>query len=158
MHRRVDPAALLIAVLTVGVDPLTTTGPWEKINTIVAVVVGVVLAAFTWPRTAGVQDESGQMAQVDNWVIAAQAIVYGLIIAIGVGWPVQLLLNPPDCPAHLPNLIPPACAEADRISDVATYWALGIGALAAVILFFLLRKAVMRLSLDPPQEPESPGR
>lgn len=27
----------------------------------------------------------------------------------------------------------------------ATYWALGIGALAAIILFFLLRKAVMRL-------------
>jgi len=52
MYRRVDPAALLIAVLTVGVDPLTTTGPWERVNTIVAAVVGVVLAAFTWPRTA----------------------------------------------------------------------------------------------------------
>lgn len=146
MHRRVDPAALLIAVLTVGVDPLTTSGPWEKINTIVAVVVGMVLGAFTWPRRARVQDESSQVAQDDNWVIAAQATVYGLIIAIGVGWPVQLLLSPPDCPMHSADVIPAACVEADRISDVATYWALGIGALAAVILFFLLRKAVMRLS------------
>lgn len=59
---------------------------------------------------------------------------------------VQLLLSPPDCPAHSADVIPAACVEADRISDVATYWALGIGALAAIILFFLLRKAVMRLS------------
>ena len=47
---------------------------------------------------------------------------------------------------HSADVIPAACVEADRISDVATYWALGIGALAAIILFFLLRKAVMRLS------------
>jgi hypothetical protein len=69
------------------------------------------------------------------------------------GWAVQLLLNPPDYPSHSADVIPPACAETDRISDIATYWALGIGALAAVILFLLLRKAVMRVSLDPPQKP-----
>jgi hypothetical protein len=80
MHRRIDPAALLIAVLTVGVDPLTTNGPWEKINTIVAAVVGVILAAYTWPRKVGAEPEAS-VAPTDNWILAAQEIAYGLIIA-----------------------------------------------------------------------------
>jgi len=146
MHRRVDPAALLIAVLTVGVDPLIATGPWERVNTIVAAVVGVVLAAFTWPRTAGLPDESVQPPRADNWIIAAQAIVYGLIITTGVGWPVQLLLNPPDCPPHPDDILPAGCIEADRVSDIATNWAFGIGGLATVILFFVLRATIVRQS------------
>jgi len=110
MNRRIDPAALLIAVLTVGVDPLTTNGPWEKINTIVAAVVGVILAAYTWPRKVGAEPEAS-VAPTDNWILAAQAIAYGLVIAIAAGW-----------------------------------WALSAGGLAALILFFLLRRAHARLA------------
>lgn len=150
MHRRIDPAALLIAVLTVGVDPLTTNGPWDRINTIVATVVGVVLAAYTWPRKAGPPGEAAQEPPPDNWILAAQAIVYGLIIAIAVGWPMQEALQPPDCPEHSADVVLPACTELDRVADDATYWALGIGALAAVMLFFLLRRTMARLSAEPP--------
>lgn len=156
MHRRVDPAALLIAVLAVGVDPLITTGPWESINTIVSAVVGVVLAAFTWPRKVRLPGEASQSAEADNWVIAAQAIVYGLIITISAGWPVQLLLRPPDCPPHPEDVIPPACVKADRISDVATNWAFGVGGLAAIILFFWLRAAIKKINAnDSVPEPEA---
>ena len=36
MYRKVDPAALLLAIFTVAFNPLTTEGPWGKMNTIVA--------------------------------------------------------------------------------------------------------------------------
>jgi hypothetical protein len=150
VNRRIDPAALLIAVLTVGVDPLTTNGPWEKINTIVATVVGVILAAYTWPRRIESQSEASQLPPTDNWILAAQAIAYGLIIAIAAGWPVQEAMRPPDCPVHPADVLPAACTELDRIADDATWWALGVGALAAVILFFLLRRALAGLSAASP--------
>jgi len=150
VNRRIDPAALLIAVLTVGVDPLTVNGPWEKINTIVATVVGVILAAYTWPRRMGPESEDSYLPPIDNWVLAAHAMAYGLIIAIGVGWPVQEAMQPPDCPVHPADVLPAACTELDRIADNATWWALGIGALAAVVLFFGLRRTLARLTAPSP--------
>ena len=60
MSRKIDPAALLIAILVVAISPLTTVGPWDKMNTIVAGVVGIVLVAFTWPNKANLQDDLGR--------------------------------------------------------------------------------------------------
>ena len=127
MSRKIDPAALLIAILVVAISPLTTVGPWDKMNTIVAGVVGIVLVAFTWPNKANLQDESGQIPLRDNWIAAALAIAYGLIITIGSAWIVQLILNPPDCPEHPDDQLPQACITADNIAGQATNWALGIG-------------------------------
>jgi hypothetical protein len=148
VNRRIDPAALLIAVLTVGVDPLTINGPWEKINTIVAAVVGVILAAYTWPRRIGAEPEAS-VAPTDNWILAAQAIAYGLIIAIAAGWPVQEAMRPPDCPDHAATVLPAGCIRLEQVADDATWWALGVGGLAALILFFLLRRTHARLAAGP---------
>jgi hypothetical protein len=62
----------------------------------------------------------------------------------------QEALQPPDCPEHSADVVLPACTELDRVADDATYWAPGIGALAAVMLFFLLRRTMVRLSAQPP--------
>jgi hypothetical protein len=149
MSRKIDPAAMLIAILTVAISPLTTVGPWDKMNTIIAVVVGVVLLAFTWPSKAKLQDESGHIAPVDKWVPAALAITYGLVITIGSAWIVQLILNPPDCPEHAADQLPQACVNADDVAGRATNWALGIGLVAAIILFFILRNGINRLTDQP---------
>ena len=125
-------------------------------NTIIASVVGVVVVAFTWPRKAHLRTGSDQPPPVDNWVTAAQSIVYGFVITIGIAWPVQLLLylrlNPKrPCLWDSPLKPPSSCTQKlDAISDDATHWALGIGALAAIVLFFWLgavtRKLVSRVA------------
>ena len=149
MSGKFDWAALLIAVLTVAISPLTTIGPWDKMNTIVASVVGIIIVAFTWPREENFRDdESSKIPLEDNWIKAALAIAYGLIIAIGSAWIVQLILNPPDCPEHPPDdkPFPQVCVKADDIAGQATNWALGIGLVAAIILFFCLRMRIKKLS------------
>jgi hypothetical protein len=91
MYRKVDPAALLFAIFTVTFSPLASLGPWDPLNTVVAFVVGVVLAVFTWPRYETLKDESGEVKRVDGWMPVAQALAYGLVIAIGIAWIVQLI-------------------------------------------------------------------
>jgi hypothetical protein len=146
MNRKIDPAALLIAILAVAISPLTTVGPWDKMNTIVAGVVGIVLVAFTWPNKENLQDESGKIPPRDNWIALALAIAYGLIVTIGSAWVVQLILNPPDCPEHADDTLPLACVKADDIAGQATNWALGIGLVAAIILFICLRIRIDKLA------------
>jgi hypothetical protein len=137
LYRKVDPAALLLAILTVGINPLESPGPWDNINSFVATVVGVILVAFTWPRRANLLDESGKPAKVDAWATAATALVYGLVITTGVAWPVQFYWTLPACS--------PSCSDADRIAGYATYWAAGIGGVCAIILFFVMRKWIKNI-------------
>jgi putative flippase GtrA len=156
MYRKVDPAALLFAIFTVAVSPLTTVGPWDKMNTIVAGVVGTVLLAFTWPRKETLQDESNKIAPVDSWMTAAQAIAYGLVVTIGTAWIVQeaILKAPEGCPPYFDDADPPKpCTEVVEIAGHATYWALGIGAVAAVVLFFWMRRRIEQLVSSPPAPP-----
>jgi hypothetical protein len=116
MYRTVNPAAFLIAILTVGISPLTTVGPWDKMNTIIVGVVGAVLVTFTWPGKEILQDESDPVTKVSKLITAAQALVYGLIITMGVAWPVQqFALHPPDCPEHSAVWLPRRCMKADEI-------------------------------------------
>jgi hypothetical protein len=157
MHGKVDPAALLIAVLAVGISPLLSAGAWDAMNTVVAAVVGAVLIAFTWPRKKKFQNGSGEIPQLDEWVIFAQAVVYGLVIAIGSAWIVQLRWNVPSCERYHPVVAD--CIEADNISRHATWWALGIGGGAAIILYFWMKARIKRLisSPPPPRAPPPPS-
>jgi hypothetical protein len=143
MHRKVDPATLLLAVLAVAIAPLTTTGPWDKMDTIVAGVVGVVLVAFTWPRTAMLEAGRGLPAH-DRWTLAAQSTVYGFVFAVGVAWLVQLPLDPrTDCRYEARRVTRLECLDrADDLYAAATYIALGFGVVMAVALFFLLERQV----------------
>lgn len=159
MHRKVDPAALLIAILAVGISPLTTSGEWDILNTIIAGVVGVVLLAFTWPRKKTLQDEPGRMLDSDYWIVIAQAIAYGLIIAIGTAWPIQqYILHAPECPDHAANSLPPECKTGDYLSKLATYRALWIGLGSAIILGGLMVIRIKKLNRQPPVPPTPPSQ
>ena len=154
MHRKVDPAALLLAVIAVGINPLTAPGEWGPINTVVAGVVGAILLAFTWPRAENLQDEAGQIIKFDPWITAAQAIAYGLIGAIGAAWPIQqYLLHAPDCPEHAADTLPMACITGDQLAGRATDYALWFGLAAAVILFIGLSIRIKRILMRAPGRP-----
>jgi hypothetical protein len=154
MHRKVDPAALLLAVIAVGINPLTSPGEWAPINTVVAGVVGAILLAFTWPRKASLQDEAGQTIKVDTWITVAQAIAYGLIVAIGAAWPIQhYLLRAPDCPEHPAYALPTACVRGDRLAGDASNYALLFGLASVFILFFWMSVRIKGILSGAPSRP-----
>jgi hypothetical protein len=147
MFRKVDPAALLFSIFTVTFSPLTTSGPWAPLNTALAIVVGTVLAAFTWPRKETLEDERGKkITQVDGWVMFSQALAYGLIIAIGIAWIVQwiwLQASPSDICKPYPNgRYQEACLT---IADHVTWVCLAGGLVAAIILFYRMRKRTAKI-------------
>lgn len=151
MYRKVDPAALLFAIFTVAFSPLISKGPWDRLNTVIAVVVGAVLLAFTWPRKATLQDESGKITPVDPWITLAQAIAYGLVIAIGMAWIVQSIwlqfVSPPlGCNPETIETPPFKCTI---IAGYATWVALGIGAVAGGVLFICMRRKIKKI-IGPP--------
>ncbi|GAA3403006.1 hypothetical protein ACKAE7_18110 [Pseudarthrobacter sp. NKDBFgelt] len=79
---KVDPGALLIAVLVVAVTPWTEDGSWEPINTITACVVLFVLLAFAWP------------AQRVRWrILVAVGSVFALVSGAALAWPLQDILK-----------------------------------------------------------------
>ena len=124
-RRHIDPAALLIAVLTVVVAPLTTTGLWDKLNTVVAVVVLVIVMSFTL---------IGQRRQElqSPYEKLAVSLVIGLIFAVAVAYPVQELIV-----KHFWRIGHPVSTKMDEItiSNRATWVALGFGLLAMFMLF-----------------------
>jgi hypothetical protein len=151
MHPKVDPGALLLAVLTAAFAPLTETGPWDKMNTIVAGVVLLLVIAFTWPRnTLLAGDGTGGRTgpSYDNLTLFAQATAYGLVCAIAVAWPVQRILGAPtECPFIPPDEPPGTCdREMDDLASDASYIALGIGAVLTVVLFLALKSQMSRLA------------
>jgi hypothetical protein len=102
----------------VAISPLTTIGAWDKMNSIVAVVVGLVLVAFSWPRKALLGDGAGRPVY-DSWTLAAHATVYGFIFAVGVAWPVQLPFPSTDCKREARRIDRLDCqGEADRLSSI----------------------------------------
>jgi hypothetical protein len=155
---KIDPAALLIAVFTVAFAPLTTTGPWDPMNTVIAVVVGTVILAFTFPRERTLEDEQGNLADPGAWKTAAQATAYGLIIAIGIAWIVQLVwfaLVPDNhrCPVlWSPDNAPQECVRATEIAGYVTYVALGIGLVAGIVLYRLMRSRIKKIVPPVPQD------
>jgi hypothetical protein len=78
--RRVDPAALLLAVIVVGLQPITENGDWEPINTVISAVVLGVALCFLWPP----RDTSMRN-------IVGFAIGIAFILGVGLAWPVQAI-------------------------------------------------------------------
>ncbi len=120
MHSKVDPAALLVAVLTVGIAPLTTDGAWDPMNTLIALVVGLVVVGFTWPRMP--LEEPPKLT-----TIGPLAVVYGFIFGIAAAWPIQSFF--------FTNLN----------SSNATWCALAVGGLAALPIGWLIWRRTKRL-------------
>jgi hypothetical protein len=83
-HGPVDPGALLIAVLAVGIGPLNEDGPWDAINTIVCAIVLVVFYCYLWP-------ESSQ--RLGRRHLLALSVVLGFIFAIGLAYPIQIAIH-----------------------------------------------------------------
>jgi hypothetical protein len=118
MNPKVDPAALLLAVLAVGITTLTGPGAWSHLNTVSAAVVGVVVVTYTWrPSQRKHRNDSSQSTNFNYRAAIAQSTVYGFIFAIGIAWPWQQLL---------------------KSTDSATSWALISGLLLAIGAFICL--------------------
>lgn len=78
--RRVDPAALLVAVVTVGVGPLFEAGEWSWINALVSGLVLLVILCFVIPGRPGLLT----LPLTERMPIAfAQSIVIGFVTAVG---------------------------------------------------------------------------
>jgi hypothetical protein len=120
---KVDPAALLLAVLAAATTPLVTEGPWHWLNTVLAAVALVVLLSYWIAADA-------RSSYLTFHRCLAAALPIGLIATVVVAWPlqefvVQKFWNTPCTTKYI---------------DRATGIALGLGGLAAVgVLAYLLR-------------------
>jgi hypothetical protein len=141
---KVDPAALLVAVFTVAISQLYGGGVWDVTHTYIAVIVGVVVICFTWPRT----DDEGRAPRFDRRIVIAQSVVYGFILGMALAWPVQSLLS--DCWLIRTDV---TCTAANPTPVHATFIALGAGLLSILGFYLLVRWKVKRL-LKPSPKPQ----
>jgi hypothetical protein len=143
---KVDPAALLVAVFTVAISVLYGGGLWDFSHTYIAVIVGVVVICFTWPRT----DDEGGAPKFDRRIVIAQSVVYGFVFGLALAWPVQSLLS--DC--WLLRTPVRTCAVTVGDNGIhATFIAFGAGLLSIVGFYLLVRWSVKRL-VKPSPKPE----
>lgn len=120
----VDPAALLIAIIAVAVTPLTQPGPWDKMNTAVALIVLIVL----WAYTIG----SHRRDPLESFVeCSAIGLVMGLTFAISIAWPIQFFWTWTGKPNDGPDFV---------AADYSTWSGLVLGLVIATGLAIFLRK------------------
>ena len=127
--RKVDPAALLIAVIAVGIDPILESGPWHPLNTIVAFVVLLTLRAYAIGPLK--ESESRPLEQR-----ASVGAVVGLISSVVLAWPIQLatgLLNG---------------GTTDGAIELATWVSLGLGVIIAIGVMRWLERPTPRTTSD----------
>jgi hypothetical protein len=79
---KVDPAALLIAVIAVGVQALNEEGAWEPVNSGISLLVLVLVSCYLWP-------EPGTRGRY----IVGFSVGVAFILGIGLAWPAQGLLG-----------------------------------------------------------------
>jgi hypothetical protein len=84
--KKVDPAALLVAVIAVAIEPLLEEGPWHQLNSLVALIV---LAAL-WPYA--ITPLRGDAENLSGETIAVGAVVT-LIGAVLLAWPLQSIVG-----------------------------------------------------------------
>ena len=107
-------------------------------NTVVALIVGAVVACFMWPSRKGAPD-----SRFDHRHLVAQTLVYGFICVIALAWPIQsLLLSDFHCSPWLVNACFGQNASPQQLAQpaYATYWALGGGLLASIGIFLRLNR------------------
>jgi hypothetical protein len=122
----VDPAFLLIAVIAVGINPLTSPGHCGVTNTLLGAVVSLVVLLYAWPRNED---------KVDVAHFLAVSLVLAIVFSTVFAWPIQELIFMPTGPRPTDD---PAI---DRISAEATYWGLALGfVLAALVFVFFWRR------------------
>jgi len=147
-HSKVDPAALLAAVVAVVIGQLTTPGFWDVTNTYTAAIVGLVVICFTWPRT----DDEGRAPTFDRRIVIAQSAVYGFILGAALAWPVQSLLS--GCWLIRTDN---ACTPTDNADVHATFIAFGAGLLSIFGFYLLVDWKIKRL-VKPPPTPQDFGK
>jgi uncharacterized membrane protein len=84
-QKDVDPAALLIAVLVAVTTQVLTPGPWSVSDTIVAIIVLMIVIAYSPPI----------MSQENASRRFTAFLVIDLIWAAAISWPVQYLIVRP---------------------------------------------------------------
>jgi len=142
---KVDPAALLIAIVAVVGSPLLDSGPWLFLNSVIAAVVLVVVYAYA---VAGVRRRYHHMF-IDRLAIS---VIIGLITAIMLAFPLQALaagtMSEEWCTNSKPLIVPPDCFSPSYTTG-ATWWALTLGLAVAVALTSWLHLT----KREPPEDP-----
>jgi hypothetical protein len=146
--RRVDPAALLVAVVAVGVGPLFESGEWSFINTAVAGLVLVIILCFVLPTRPTLL----KLPLRQRLPLAiAQSFATGFVAAIGSAWLIQIWQGIPtgSCGTE-PQLNQVHFAEryfyfqqclqvrGDQVANEATKWTALPGAAAGVLVMIWL--------------------
>ncbi len=140
-RRHIDPAALLIAVLTVAATPIAMAGPWDLLDSLVAVVVLVIVTSFTLIGKRR-QELQGSPEKVAVWLVLV------LIFAVAAAYPVQEWIVKHWW--HSPgNKI--SSQRADVLADYATYISLGLGVLAVLGLARWVSRKSRAHGSDAPQ-------
>lgn len=120
----VDPAALLLAVVTIAVTVLTNEGPWDPMNTVLALVILTVLWGYALARRE-------RRRTVSTTEGVAVGVVIGLASAIALAFPLQWWLSgvatsapakeggggqgpPASAPGHARRRDPPLVANAEH--------------------------------------------
>jgi hypothetical protein len=135
---KVDPAALLIAVVAVAGVTLTTAGPWDVMNTVVALVVLIVL----WAHTIDGQSKRNDRERGES---VAVGTVIGVVFAMFVAFPIQALKTD--------YFSPPKNLSRWDI-NFATWISLGAGPVVAILLAKFVVTPSPRAE---PGEPADPG-
>jgi hypothetical protein len=135
---KVDPAALLIAIIPVAGSPLIEEGAWDKLNTVLAGVVLVVLWAYA------VAGERRRQARSVAECVAVGAVI-GLVAAVAVAFPTQALW------AWTISSDEPPMGPSESAINLATWWSLAFGLTIAIVVTDLLRRSQDSRSQDPVQ-------
>jgi hypothetical protein len=121
-----DPAALLVAVLAVGLGPLFGSGRWRILDTVVTLVILVIVVAYSLRQPARSSMGIPERTSV--------SLVVGLMCGVALAWPIQELFVLPYWYSRHVDVI------GDRASDIG----LGVGLAVAVAVWLWLRPRNLR--------------
>jgi multisubunit Na+/H+ antiporter MnhE subunit len=140
VHDRVDPAALLVAVLVVGIGPVMGEGPWDPLPSILGLIVGAILVLLTWPRKVQGRVVASSH-DLEKRLLLAQSLVYGFIVSTVVAWPIQSIIQGSrGRPEGCGWLVPQNCKESawGNVPLAAAYLSLLVGLILAGVVYAVL--------------------
>jgi hypothetical protein len=151
-YDKVDPAALLLAVLAVSVPPLIAPGAWDPVSTVTALVIGAIVFCFTWPHPPQ------RYRSADRWMITAQSLVFGLLASVALAWPVQSIFalmhsyKFSDCVVTVTETCGDQITK-NHYDALGTWIGFLLGGVVAWVFWVQLRSATMRQVWRPPASP-----